>query len=225
MSSDSVHPLEGLTQRIRAAEAASTRLVTLRDRLILERDAKAAEIQHLTSKSAMLSMVGELFRALLDQLVVKQVRTIESVVTTGINTIFHDLGLAFEAQVGSRYNKVSVDFAFRQGPPEDPVSVRGSPLDSFGGGPSAVADFILRMMSILRLKRKPLMLLDESLAWVSDEYVDATGQFLAQLAESMQVDVLLVTHKQTFLEHADISYRCAEVVDSDDFRHLELRKL
>lgn len=222
MSSDSVRPIEGLIQRVQAVQKTSTRLETLRDHLARDLDLKRAEVEGLRLRIQKLTMVGELFRSLMDQLVVNQVRTVESVVTEGLNAIFHDLNLAFEANISSRYNKISVDFVFRQGAADDPLAIRGRPLDSFGGGPSAVADLILRMMTLLRLKRKPLLLLDETLGWVSDEYVDSTGQFLRQLAESMNVTLLLVTHKPSFTEHADRAYRCHEVEVSDT-RHLELR--
>lgn len=223
MQSDSIHPLAGLTERLRSVEEASTRLVTLRDRLVSEKNQKEAETLALSEKIEKLLKVGELFRALLDVLVVKQVRTIEGVVTSGIRTIFHDLALGFEAEISVKYHKVAVEFLFRQGSSEDPLAIRGKPLDSFGGGPSAVADLILRMLALLRLKKKPLLLLDETLSWVSEEYVDNTGQFLQQLSESMGVDVLLVTHKPSFLDHADSSYRCSDVVKEDGSRHLELR--
>jgi ABC-type iron transport system FetAB ATPase subunit len=185
--------------------------------------AKEAEAAELLVRMDKLTKVGELFRALMDQLVTKQVRVIEGVVTEGLSTIFHDLDLGFEADLGTKYNKVSVDFLFRQGQKDDPLAIRGKPLDAFGGGPSAVADLILRMLAVLRLKKKPLLLLDETLASVSDEYVNATGHFLQQLAKSMGLDVLLVTHKHTFLDHADKSYRCSEVTTEDGSRHLELR--
>jgi len=223
MSVDQVHPLSGLTQRLRSVEASATRLTTLRDRLNSELATKEAEAADLTDRMAKLVKVGELFRALMDQLVTKQVRTVEAVVTEGLSTIFHDLDLGFEADLSTKYNKVSVDFLFRQGSKDDPLAIRGKPLDAFGGGPSAVADLILRMLAVLRLKKKPLLLLDETLASVSDEYVDATGHFLKQLSESMGLDVLLVTHKHTFLDHADKSYRCSEVTTEDGSRHLELR--
>jgi len=224
MSSDSVHPIDDLIHRVRAVEESSIRIATLRDRMTFELAAKEAEVSQLTVRVEKLTKVSELFRALLDQLVVKQVRTIEGVVTEGLNTIFFDLGLGFEAEISPKYNKVSVDFLFRQGAADDPLAIRGKPLDSFGGGPSAVADLILRMMALLRLKRRPLLLLDETLASVSDDYVDATGSFLQQLAESMKIDVLLVTHKQSFLDHANRAYRCSEVVvEEAGFRYLELR--
>jgi hypothetical protein len=226
MSSDSVHPIDDLIHRVRAVEESSTRIATLRDRLTSELTTKKSEVNQLTVRVEKLTKVSELFRVLLDQLVVKQVRTIEGVVTEGLNTIFFDLDLGFEAEISPKYNKVSVDFLFRQGSADDPLAIRGKPLDSFGGGPSAVADLILRMMALLRLKRRPLLLLDETLASVSDDYVDATGSFLQQLAESMKIDVLLVTHKQSFLDHADLAYRCSEVLEEEaGFRYLELRSV
>lgn len=226
MPGDSLHPerpRQVLSVRLKAVEESATRLATLRDRLASDLEAKRTEVVMLTDRVEKLTKVTELFRALVDQLLVKQVRAIEGVVTEGLGTIFHDLGLQFESEILPKYNKVSVEFAFRQGAQDDPLAIRGKPLDAFGGGPSAVADLILRMMTLLRLKRRPVMLLDETLASVSDEYVDATGSFLQQLAASMRVDVLLVTHKQSFLDHADNAYRCVEVVDDGDLRHLELR--
>lgn len=220
----SERPDQSLAERLRNTTERATRLVTIRDRLVSDLDTKRSEIAALTGRVEILSKVGELFRALVDQLLVRQVHAIESVVTEGLGSIFQDLGLKFEAEILPKYGKVSVEFMFRQGNVEDPLSIRGKPLDAFGGGPSAVADLILRMMALLRLKRRPLLLLDETLASVSDEYVDATGSFLRQLAGAMQVDVLLVTHKQSFLDHADRAYRCTEMVQADG-RHLELKEV
>ena len=221
MSGDALHALQGLDQRIEDLKETSTRLVSLRDQIMADLIAKREEIDTLDKKVELLAKVGELFRALMDLLVVKQVRAVEGVVTEGLGTIFHDLDLTFEALVGPRYNKIAVDFFFRQG--IDPArQIRGRPLEAFGGGPSSVADLVLRILTILRLKRWPLLILDETLGPVSDEYVDGTGRFLKQLAESLAVDILLVTHKPSYLDHSNVSYRCAEVV-TGEIRHLDLR--
>jgi ABC-type lipoprotein export system ATPase subunit len=61
---------------------------------------------------------------------------------------------------------------------------------------------------------------------VSEEYVDATGQFLQRLAKSMGVDILLVTHNPSFLDHADISYRAENSGGEEkDRRKLAVRKI
>jgi len=226
MSGDSIHAVEGLSPRVRALHGTAVRLVTLRDRLRTEQASKQREVQELSNRIELLTKVSELFRALMDRLVVDQVRSVEAVVTEGLQSIFHDLDLWFEADVEQKYGKVSIDFLFRQGAKDDPLSHRGKPLGSFGGGPSSVASFILRLLTVLRLKLCPVLLLDEALNAVSTEYIDLTSQFLQGLANKMGVDISLVTHKQGFLEHADQAYHCAEVVSEDGkTRHLTLRSV
>ena len=222
MASDPVHAVEGLAARVRELRGKATRLSTLRDQLDAELQAKGQEVGELTTLIEKLTKVGELFRLLMDLLVVKQVRSVENVVTEGLRTIFHDLELAFEADVGPKYGKVSVEFFIRQGAKDDPLSHRGRPLEAFGGGPSSVASLALRVLTVMKLKRYPFLALDESLGAVSDEYTDTTGQFLRRLAEQLGLDVLLVTHKAAYVDHADKAYTCSEVVEKDGRRHLAL---
>jgi len=224
MQSDAVHALEGLTGRVRDINDSSTRLEALRDSLQEEVVAKEVEIETLGRKITSITKVGELFRVLMDRLVNDQVHAVESVVTEGLQTIFSDQNLSFEATVGPFRNKISVDFFIRQGDKDDPLSIRGRPLDAFGGGPSSVSSLILKVLTLIRLKRSPILVLDETLSAVGDTYVDHTGRFLQKLASSMSIDVLLVTHQQLFLEHADKSYRCHDVVDGSS-RHLTLRSV
>ena len=87
-----------------------------------------------------------------------------------------------------------------------------------------MASLILRILVMRRLKKWPLLLLDETLAAVSDEYVDQTGAFLQQLAEKVKLDILLVTHKAAFLDHAVIGYRGNEVLMDNGERYLKLQK-
>ncbi len=177
-------------------------------------DARQQEVEALTVRIDKLGKVGELLRTLMDKLVLDQVKTIEGVVSEGLRAIFHDLALAFEAEVGTKYNKVAIDFYIKQG--TDDVSVRGSPMESFGGGPTSVSSLILRLLAMLRLQRFPLLLLDETLAAVSDEYIDEAGAFLRKLSASTGIDILLVTHKASFLEHAQSAYQGYEDIDEAD---------
>lgn len=222
MSSDPIHAVEGLAARVRGVRAQATKLSTLRDQLDSDLQTKRREVTDLSARIEVLTKVGELFRLLMDLLVIKQVRSVENVVTEGLGTIFHDLDLSFEADVGPKYGKVSVEFFIRQGAKDDPLSHRGRPLDAFGGGPSSVASLALRVLTVLKLKRFPFLALDESLGAVSDEYTDTTGQFLKRLADKLGLDVLLVTHKSAYVDHADRAYSCSEVTDKEGRRHLAL---
>jgi chromosome segregation ATPase len=215
MSGDPLYDLHGLTDRLDAVLSTQTRHATLRDRLRKELVSKETEVETLTYEVEVLTKVVELFRMLLDQLVEKQVKTVEKIGTEGLQTVFPDLDLSLESEVDPKYNKISVDFFFRKGTAGHPASYRGRPLDAFGGGPSSVVSLILRVLTIKKLRLAPLLILDESLAAVSDEYIDLTGQFIRALAEKLEFDIVLVTHKPAFLEHAHASYRCSEEVESD----------
>jgi len=225
MQGDPVHALSGVSDRVRSLSNRSAQLLALRNRLSQELSRKQAEVRELSDRVEKLSKVGELFRLLMDLLVDKQVKVVEGLMTEGLQSIFHDLNLSVEAEVGTKYNRIAVDFFMRQGSKEDPLSHRGRPLDAFGGGPSSVASLILRILTLLRLKRYPMLILDEALGAVSDEYTEPTGRFLANLAGKMGVDVLLVTHKPAFVEHADVAYRCEEIVEADGLRRLNIRSI
>lgn len=211
MSSPEVHPVQAIERLDRLRERAS-KAEALRDDLKSRLEQTSAEVKGLTSEIEKLVKVEELFRALMDRLVVDQVRTLETVVTDGLQTIFFDQNLHFESDIEPKYNKVSIEFHLRQGGKEDPMTIRGRPLESFGGGASSVVALILRVLTLLKLKRLPFLVLDETLLAVSDEYIAATGQFLKVLAKSMNLHFLLVTHKTAYCDHADLAYQGREDV-------------
>lgn len=225
MPSDPVHVLDDVTgDRVRALGRKADKLQALRDQVAKDLRARRKEVKTLSARIEVLSKVGELFRSLMDKLVLGQVATVEGLVTEGLRAIFYDQDLAIESEVGQRYNRVCIDFFMRQGL-DDASAIRGHPLESFGGGPSSIASLILRMMTLLKLKRWPLLLLDETLASVSDDYLDQAGLFLRKVAASAKLDILLVTHKQGFLEHADIAYQGSEELGDDGSWCLSLRRL
>lgn len=209
MQGNSLHAVEGLSSysdRIRTLQDAATRLKAVRDEVLSSLDLKQTEIEELDAEHDVLVKVSELYRMLLDKLVLTQVHALEGLVTEGLKTIFFDQDLSFKAELATKYNKVSVDLFFCQGDPEN-GGYKGPPLESFGGGPSSLASLVLRVMTLLRMKRRRILLLDETLMAVSDEYIDSTGQFLQRLAETSGLDILLVTHKPAFLEHAATAYQ------------------
>jgi len=208
--------------RVQALRKSASSFQALRDQVRKDLDTRSLEVAGLTLKLDTLTKVGELFRALMDRLVLDHVKSIEKVVSEGLRTIFADQDLSFEAEVSQRYNKIAIDFVIRQD--NDRVPVRGHPLESFGGGPASIASLILRVIAMLRLKRWPFLALDETLAAVSDDYIDQTGLFLRKLSETTGIAILLVTHKQAFLDHAVVAYRGVEIVEDGGTRHLKLQR-
>lgn len=219
MHSDSLRAGHGL--RLAAVSKTATELQTLRRKLQQDLDARTREVEVLTVKLDRLSKVGELFRALMDRLVMDHVRSIEAVVTEGFKAIFWDQELTFEAEISHAYNKVAIDFYVRQ--EDQKMSIRAHPLEAFGGGCASIASLILRVLAMRRLNKWPLLVLDETLLAVSTEYVDLTSQFLRELAQKTGISILLVTHKPEFLEHANISYQATPALE-DGYRVLHLKR-
>jgi hypothetical protein len=227
MPGDAVHAVDGLTSsfgpRVRALRETAARHRTLRDRLETETESRRVEVATLQSKATKLTMVSELFRSLMDKLVEKQKAIVEGLVTEGLEAIFHDQELSFEAEVVQRANRVEMDLFLKQG--KDALVIKDNPLDAFGGGPSTIVSLFLRVFALRRLGRAPLLLLDETLPAISAEYVEATGRFLQRLCASMGVDVLLVTHKPEFLDHADHAYMGHEEALDGGYKRLGLRHI
>lgn len=218
MSSDKVHALEELRCRLKATQIKSERLQANLERIERDLLAKRQEVLSLSSEQEVLTKVLELYRVLMDRLVLGQVQVIESIVSEGLATIFYDQGLSFKLEISNKYNRVSADPFICQG------DIKGDPLDSFGGGPASIVSLILRIIVLLRLKRHRILFLDETLVAVSEEYIENTGLFLRKLAESSGLPTLLVTHKQSFLEHASSGYQGESKIE-DGREHFAVRKI
>ena len=225
MQGDAVHAQQGLTWRKRAQALGrqAVRVQTARDQIQADLDARRQEVARLSDQLDRLGKVGELLRVLMDKLVLDQVRTIEGIVTEGLRAVYFDQDLSFETEVSQKYNRIAIDFFLRQG--DQALAVRGPPLEAFGGGPASIASLVLRLLALIRLRRAPFLLLDETLAAVGDDHIDAAGQFLKKLSATTGIDFLLVSHKQAFLDHADTAYQGQAVVEDDGSWNLGLRRV
>jgi hypothetical protein len=225
VSSDEVHAFPSEVsrgQRLDALQTRVTRVRALRDQLASELEAKERELEYLSSRLAILAKVSELYLMLMDRMVKDQIKAIDEIVTHGFQTIFFDQNLRFETELGSKYNKISAEFFVCDGDPNN-GGTRGDPMESYGGGPAVIASLILRILTLLRLKRRKFLLLDETLFAVSDDYVENTSLFLKGLAQNMGLDIFLVTHKQSYVDYAPIAYH-ADTKIEEGRNHLTLRR-
>lgn len=222
MSSHPIHALQGV--RLDDLLAKATRLQAVRDQIQSDLEARQSEIAVLTRRQETLTKVTELYRVLMDSMIMGQVQTIEKVINEGIRTIFYDQDLTFMAEVGTSRGKISVDFFLAKGDPER-GGFKGSLMESFGGGPASVTSLLLRILTLLRLKRRKLLILDETLGAVSDDYIEGTGTLLRKLAETSGLDILLVTHKAAFLDHAKVSYQGEQRAGTDGLDEVVIKRL
>lgn len=134
-------------------------------------------------------------------------RRIEELVTHGVQTIFGD-EMTFHVISEQKANRTEVSFSLRSSMGDQVVET--PILDARGGGVAAVVGFLLRLIITLLREDRPLLVLDESFAQVSEGYLPAVGQFVKDLVEQTGVQILMVTHSEIFTEYADVTYQVTQ---------------
>lgn len=133
-------------------------------------------------------------------------RSIEALVTQGLQTIFTD-DLSFHLVPGVRAKAPVVDLVIRS-TLNDGTTVDTDVLAARGGGLAAVVGFLLRLVILLLSKNRQdtVLFLDETFAHVSAEYLPRLIEFLKDLVAKTGVQIVLVTHEDSFQEAADVIY-------------------
>lgn len=164
----------------------------------------ASKVAELTQEVSTLTMTDAALTALLTQTSAANLKAIEELVTSGLQAIFDDLALSFHFQVSTERNQQSLTPVLAShGLAQGPI------LGSHGGGPAQVVALLLRILSVHRLGLHPLVVLDESLNMLSDQYISNCATFLKGLSARMGITLLLVTHKPAFADEASRAYEIA----------------
>lgn len=156
------------------------------------------------------------FNSFADERQQKVQSRIETLVTHGVQTIFGE-DLTFHVVSEQKANRSEVHFTLKSALGDGTV-VETSILDARGGGVAAVVGFLLRLVITLLRQDRPLLVVDEGFAQVSETYLPAVGQFVRELVDQTGVQVLLVTHSEVFTEYADSVYR---VTQKSGVSHIE----
>lgn len=197
-----------------------SRVQALRDESIRRLKEVEARVGFLEVESEILQKVGDLYRLLIDQEVVDNARTAEDLLTEGLQAVFDDLDLSVRAAVDVQRGKVSVDLLTVQKQRDGSIT-EGSSTEAYGGSVSTVQSVLLRIVVLTRRGLRPLLLLDESLGAVAEDYVPRVGQFLGLLSERLGLDILAVSHNPVLVEAAKTAYRIRkEGADSATFRKI-----
>jgi DNA repair exonuclease SbcCD ATPase subunit len=176
--------------------------------MLSQQTAIEAEVEELTKAMAELERVAILFNSLGEERQIKAQQTIEGIVTRGLQMIFDDT-LSFHILQGVRAKSAVVEFIVRTTLPGGQVVDTGV-LDARGGGLAATIGFLLRL-TVMLLQKDPrednILVLDETFAMVSAEYLEPLGQFLREIVDKTGVQIVMVTHQPEFAEYADRVYR------------------
>lgn len=181
------------------------------DRRIGEAKALAAQGQKAQEKAqeaqAMIVACEEataFLNSFADERQTKVQQQVETLVTHGVQTIFGE-GLTFHVISEQKANRAEVTFSLRSMMGDQVVET--PILDARGGGVAAVVGFLLRLIVTMLRDDRPLLVLDETFAQLSADYEPRLAEFLRELVDQTGVQIVMVTHSESFSEFADKVYR------------------
>lgn len=139
---------------------------------------------------------------------------VESLVTAGLAAIFGEGGeqLSFHLVESTQRNATNIDFIVRTTKPDGEV-IETDVMSARGGGVAAVIGMLLRvvLMLLTRSAQQPIsdtLVLDETLAMLSADRLEAASAFLRTLVDSQTgLQVIMVTHQDPLTEAADVVHR------------------
>lgn len=164
----------------------------------------AETIEDLDRATILLNSLGE-------DRQLKAQETIEALVTRGLQTIF-DESLSFHIVQSVKGKTAVIDFVVAT--TLDGKTIETPVMDARGGGLAATIGFLLRLVVMLLSKgtrSENILLLDETFAHVSAEYLEPLRLFLREIVDKTGVQIIMVTHQPEFAESADKVYRFTAV--------------
>jgi len=159
------------------------------------------ECKYLDKQSDLLTKVDHTLQAISQKVLGGSITTVDKLVTSGLRVVFDDLNLEFKTVIERTRGRTGARLELYE-------SGRTFPLtDSFGGGVLAVVGVLLRVAAILALDLKRVILLDETLAHLSEQYTENASKLMKKLSKDLHFTILLITHQSAFAQHADKHYQ------------------
>jgi DNA repair exonuclease SbcCD ATPase subunit len=149
---------------------------------------------------------SSVLKHLLDHMVKNEIEKMAGLITYGLKTIFDDQNLTFVPIIAKKNEKMHIELNTRRD------NIEGD-MNSFGGSIAVIESFLLRILCLLKLNLAKFMLLDETFAPVSEEYISNTSKMVSEISKKLGIDVLLVTHQKSFMDNADHVYKASESIN------------
>lgn len=206
--------MQNLLDRVHTLETTHLGAVARRDALKDQLASQRATMQDLADQKAHNLKALGVLDTLIQRVAEQGIGRVESVVTQGLQLVFgEDTACVLEKKEGARGTTYRINVRFGE--------VTGDPMDDFGGGPTNVTSFLLRVLMIHRFNLAKLLVLDESFNNVSDSYLPKVSVILKSLVEDFGFKILAVTHQPSLAVHADHSYRVGGEIGHPTLRLLE----
>jgi len=167
------------------------------------KDELSKEIESIKEQSDVLIKTSAVLKHVIDMMVNDEIKKMAGLISYGLKTVFEDQNISFTPVITKKNDRIHIELITEKD------GIKGE-FGSFGGSVAVIESFLLRILSMLKLKLGRLMLLDETFASVGGDYIPSTSLLVSQLAQKLGLDVLLVTHKKEFETYADQVFRATE---------------
>lgn len=197
--------LTPIATALAAVERTVERRVGEAKRVLQDGKAAAEEVADLESRIAILDEAMGALNSYADQTSTDLQTTIERLVTHGLRVVFNQ-EMEFSLQTGMRGKYATTDFVIRSKIGDEWVET--PVMAARGGGVAAVTGFILRLiLLLLRPNASHVLFLDETFAHLSEEYEPRLAEFIRELVDRTDVQIVMVTQSSAYDSAADVSYR------------------
>ncbi|MDD4569396.1 MAG: ATPase [Tepidanaerobacteraceae bacterium] len=179
---------------------------SIKDKLEKDLSIKQNELKQLTDLVDTLEQVRLLLQRTSEYAREQIKQQIEMLVTHCLQFVFGP-NLEFTIELNEIRGKTSAEFFVIS--IYDDEKIKTKPQDARGGGVVDVISLALRIAVIQNTdtyKDGPLIL-DEPAKHLSSEYIGNVAQFLKQISDVFQRQIIMVTHNQYLSEIADLSYK------------------
>lgn len=139
-----------------------------------------------------------------------EIRTkIDRVITKGLRAIFPDENFESELEFDIKRGQAVAEPKLVMG------ELKTNIADADSGGVANVVGFLYQLLILAQKKprQRQIVIADEPFKNLSREYLEPAGDFVRVLAERLDMQVVLITHKDELKEIADKVYRFTKAND------------
>jgi DNA repair exonuclease SbcCD ATPase subunit len=134
---------------------------------------------------------------------------VSALVTRGLQTIF-GAGYEFSIETKVLRKQAAMEFTITR------ELVERDPMESHGGGLVNVIALVLRLTIVaLTPGLSRVVVLDEPFAQLSQGYIEGMGEFIRELVDATDIQLIIVSHEAEIADVADKSYRLTRNEDGE----------
>lgn len=174
-----------------------------RDQLIEDKGKIQARILEIEETSLLKEKTAELLRKLGTRAREQTKENLESMITNALQFVFQE-DMTFKIVYDEKRGRPEAQFLVVSTFNGTVIDV--DPKEAHGGGIVDVASITLRIALAELFGIKGPLIMDEPSKHLSEQFVQNFAVFLRQISEQFGRQIIMITHKQTLAEFADMSY-------------------